>query len=633
MSKGGEAPPAAPWEAYRQREAEHRAVRDQAHRASLRLASLRAVTFLAAVAAYVVFDVQEGTTAAVALAVLGVLVVLFMLEVAAHRRARRRERWHEELRLLAHEGQLRLDRRWDVLADVLPSAERSEPPIERDHPYARDLDVAGRASLLRLLGPVTTERGRAVLRGWLLGPSDPTASRRRQEAVRELAPVLDARIAFTAHGRLGAPDEPHSVQDFLAWAEDEPWVMASMRLRVGAWMVPPVLVVLLVGYLMAGWAPFWVLVAGVQAWLLRGSWGRIRRELQVVEDGGMPLRAYVPQVRVMEGLPAESAAMADIRRRLASDQGEASAALARLARLLDTVESRRNMMYGIGALLLMLDVHLAVALDRWRARHGAAVRDWLEALGTFEGLTALASLSHDHPDWCFPDLVEDGSAVLKASALGHPLLSPETCVRNDVEVGPPGSFLLVTGSNMSGKSTLLRAIGANVALASAGGPVCAAALTLPPVRVHTSMRVDDSVTEGVSLFMAELLRIRGIVEAADAAGARVLYLLDEILHGTNTAERRVAARAVIRHLVAAGAIGAVSTHDLTLAQSPDLEAMAQSVHFREQVGREEGRTRLTFDYKLRPGLATTRNALKLLEAVGLGGLEGLEDAEGPPRGG
>jgi DNA mismatch repair ATPase MutS len=180
---------------------------------------------------------------------------------------------------------------------------------------------------------------------------------------------------------------------------------------------------------------------------------------------------------------------------------------------------------------------------------------------------------------------------------------------------------------MSGKSTLLRALGANVVLARAGGPVCARSLSVPDVRVCTSMRVEDSVTEGVSLFMAELLRIRDIVRAADEPDrAPVLFLLDEILHGTNTAERRVAARAVIRHLLARDAIGAVSTHDLTLADASDLESAADAVNFREQVlPGEEGRTRLTFDYRLRPGLATTRNALKLLDAVGLGGLEGLEE--------
>jgi DNA mismatch repair ATPase MutS len=292
------------------------------------------------------------------------------------------------------------------------------------------------------------------------------------------------------------------------------------------------------------------------------------------------------------------------------------------------VASRRNVVYAVINPVLFLDVHLTLALDRWRAASGSSVRGWLDALGSWEALSALAALAYDNPGWCDPVFTDGAEVRVSATAAGHPLLSAHQCVCNDVELGPPGTFLLVTGSNMSGKTTLLRAIGANAVLAGAGAPVCARAFSLPPVRVHTSMRIDDSLAQGVSLFMAELLRIRGIVEAADAQGPPVLYLLDEILHGTNTAERRVAARAVIRHLLAKGAVGAVSSHDLTLAEAADLDAAASKVHFREQVGRAEGRTHLTFDYLLRPGLATTRNALKLLDAVGLGDLVGEADVDG-----
>lgn len=240
-----------------------------------------------------------------------------------------------------------------------------------------------------------------------------------------------------------------------------------------------------------------------------------------------------------------------------------------------------------------------------------------------EALSALATVGHDHPDWTRPtwnEESESGDRIL-ARALGHPLLHPDVCVRNDVEVGPAGSFLFITGSNMSGKSTLLRAVGANVVLAGAGAPVCAADLSLPEVRLWTSMRVDDSLADGISRFMAELLRVRAIVEAArnrTSGEPPVLYLLDEMLQGTNTAERRVAARAVLHHLVGEGAIGAVTSHDLTLADDDDLVERRQAFHFREQVDSDEDGTHLTFDYILRPGLATTSNALRLLEAVGLG---------------
>jgi DNA mismatch repair ATPase MutS len=195
-------------------------------------------------------------------------------------------------------------------------------------------------------------------------------------------------------------------------------------------------------------------------------------------------------------------------------------------------------------------------------------------------------------------------------------------VANDVAIGPPGTFLMVTGSNMSGKSTLLRAVGANVVLAQAGAPVCAEQLTLPPILLATSMRIHDSLADGVSFYMAELRRLKQIVDAAREQTADtkrvLLYLLDEILQGTNTAERQIAVRRVLAHLLAEGAIGAISTHDLQLAADSTLSKAGQTVHFRETIHSESGRQEMTFDYRLREGLATTSNALKLLEIVGLG---------------
>jgi len=619
---------ADPRAGYLRREAEHRAARDEARSASIRIGTTRLVTFLALAAALVLFDVWEGSAERAALAFSVLLGAAFVWEVHLHRVARRRERWEEALRALCEEGILRLDRRWRELAEVLPASERGVEPVGQAHPFARDLDVLGDASLTRLLGPVTSERGRGTLHRWLLAPAEPEEASARQEAVRELSSRDELRCVVAAHGRIDAPEGTGTVASFLAWAEQPAWI--GPGLRWAAWLLPPLSLGLGAASWFLAWPAFWALPALAQVEVLRRWWRRIHAELATVEEGGLPLRAYVPQVALLEAQSWSAPYLQALGRQLHRAGDPASRELLRLARLVDTVESRRNLVYASLAPLLLLDIHLAAALDRWRARSGAAVRAWLETLGTWEALSALATAAHDHPDWCFPRFAGEGPTVLRASALGHPLLVPATCVRNDVEVGPPGSFLLVTGSNMSGKSTLLRALGTNVVLACAGGPVCATAMEVPRVRVCTSMRVDDSVTEGVSLFMAELLRIRDIIEAADEGdgGAPVLFLLDEILHGTNTAERRVAARAVVRHLLARGAVGAVSTHDLTLAEAPDLEAASVAVHFREQVTRGEGgRTRLTFDYLLRPGVATTRNALKLLEAVGLGGLEGLTDGE------
>jgi len=636
----------APAGRYREAVARHDAARDEAHRASVRLARIRAVTFLAAAGAFLAWDVLEGAAATASLAAGALLVVAFLVEVSRHRRHRRRERWHQALLGLAREGLHRMDRRWGELAECLPEGERTVEPPAPDHPYARDLDLVGEASLLRLLGPVTSQGGRDRLLGWLLAPASPAEARARQEAVAELAPLLELRSEFAAHGRLDAPDEPGALGPFLAWAEGEPWLDGRPGLLWAARLLPPVLLALIGADVFADAGPWWLLPGVAQLWVLRRTAAPLSAQLGAAESGGPVLRAYVPQIELLEAAEWRAGRLRGLADRLREEGEPASRSLARLSGLLDTVASRRNMFWAGLAPILLLDVHLAARLDGWRRLHGRSVRRWLEALGEWEALSALASLAHDHPAWVFPAGVEAGPGEaggggngppqdqlqVEAQAVGHPLLRPDECVRNDVTVGPPGSFLLVTGSNMSGKSTLLRALGTNVVLASAGAPVCATSFRLPALRVHTSMRIDDSLAQGVSLFMAELLRVRDIVRAADAEGPPVFYLLDEILHGTNTAERRVAARGVVRHLLEAGAVGAVSTHDLTLARSPELEEAAEAVHFREEVeevaaGSGEATTRLHFDYTLRPGIATTRNALKLLDAVGLGGLELDEEVE------
>jgi hypothetical protein len=410
---------------------------------------------------------------------------------------------------------------------------------------------------------------------------------------------------------------------FLDWAESEPVLRRRPLFRWAGFLFPPVLVATVLADLIFGAGPWWLLPAAVQIWMTRSAVGLVGSTFARVVPVGGAARALVPQLRLLDGTRWDSPQLVRLRDDLGHGADAAHHGLSGLLRLLDTVESRRNIVYVTLAPVLLLDVHLGLALERWQARYGKEVRGWLDAAGEWEALSAVATLTHDHPDWVYPELYEPGTeVVLSGRALRHPLLHPDRSVGNDVEVGPPGTFLLVTGSNMSGKSTLLRSIGLNAVLAGVGAPVAADALSLPCFRVFTCMRVDDSLEEGVSLFMAELLRIRSVVDAAraqDPEGRPVLYLLDEMLHGTNTAERRVAARGIARHLLEAGAVGAVSTHDLAFAESPELTGPAQPVHFREHIeGRgPDGRPRITFDYRLRPGIATTRNALKLLEAVGL----------------
>jgi DNA mismatch repair ATPase MutS len=261
--------------------------------------------------------------------------------------------------------------------------------------------------------------------------------------------------------------------------------------------------------------------------------------------------------------------------------------------------------------LLQIRVHRAHAIENWRARIGPALPGWLEAVGEFEALVALAGYAHEHPDDVFPEIVT--APCLHASGLGHPLLPASACVRNDVALDPEHALLLISGSNMSGKSTLLRAVGLAVVLGQAGAPVRAQALRFSPMPLGTCISIHDSLREGSSRFWAEITRLRAI-DMATAGGRPLLFLLDELLSGTNSHDRLLGARAVLRQLLAHGAIGMVTTHDLALAQLADeLSPRASNAHFEDGV--RDGK--MVFDYRMRPGVVERGNALALMRLLGL----------------
>jgi DNA mismatch repair ATPase MutS len=274
--------------------------------------------------------------------------------------------------------------------------------------------------------------------------------------------------------------------------------------------------------------------------------------------------------------------------------------------------------------LTLWDVRVLRRLENWQAEYASEVPGWFDALGELESLISVASVRDEYPSWSQPEWVSaSDSPAIAATAIGHPLLADDARVCNNVQVGPPGTILLVTGSNMSGKSTMLRSIGLNVALAAVGAPVCAKNFCLPSTELATSIRVSDNVAEGVSFYMAELKRLKSVVDHAremSRTNDRVcLFLLDEILQGTNSRERQIAVVQVLRHLMDYKSIGAISTHDLELADEPELQSVGHAVHFRETIRPDaSGNEQMTFDYMMREGVSPTTNALRLLEMVGLG---------------
>jgi DNA mismatch repair ATPase MutS len=304
--------------------------------------------------------------------------------------------------------------------------------------------------------------------------------------------------------------------------------------------------------------------------------------------------------------------LVEVRAALDVDGLAPSQQIARLNRLIDMLDARRNMIFAPLAALLLWPLQFAIAIERWRQSSGPAVARWLAAVGELEALSSLAGYSYEHPHDPFPELVE-GEARFEAEGLGHPLIPESRSVRTDLQLSAELCVLVVSGSNMSGKSTLLRTVGTNTVLALAGAPVRARRLCLSPLQVGASIRIQDSLQAGASRFYAEITRLRQIVELTDGE-LPVLFLLDEILHGTNSHDRRIGAEGVVRGLVERGAIGLVTTHDLALARiAEELAPRAANVHFEDHL--EGGK--ISFDYLLRPGVVQRSNALELMRSVGL----------------
>jgi hypothetical protein len=488
-----------------------------------------------------------------------------------------------------------------------------------EHPFATDLDLFGRASIFHRIEGCTTPVGEAVLAGWLMEGADAGAIGVRQQAVTELAPMVDLRQAIALHARDVGADGPDPAP-FLLWAEESrpllhpALIWAARGSPIAGWSF---LVAQLAGLVSA---PIWIGFVLVNLVILQLAGGRAVGAPQALWEQQRTLRPYARILDLLTHPTFQSTALRRIQGMIDDGRTNAARELGRLrlaARLSFPMSSE---FYWAAQALFLLDVNVVGVADRWRSRNGRRVRGWIEAMGEAEALAALAVLAHDHPDWTMP-AIDARTTTVQAAGLGHPLIPAAVRVVNDVEIGPPGTFLFVTGSNMSGKSTLLRTVGVNLMLAYAGAPVCATALRAPPARLWTAMRVQDSLARGESYFFAEVLRLKALVDAARCTTAgtdrRFVYLIDEIFQGTNSVERRIAGRRILRELLRLGAIGAVSTHDLSLAEGGSLAHAARSVHFTETVVESGGGPAMTFDYRLRPGIATSTNALRVLEMVGL----------------
>ena len=594
----------APSDEYQTRLAARRATVAVRDRQDLSISRLRLATFGVAVVIGVL--AWRGVAHVGFLAVPG---VLFAILVKRHERVLRARDLAQRAVDFYTRGLARIDDRW------MGGGETGERFRDDAHLYANDVDLFGRGSLFELLSVARTQSGEETLAAWLKAPADRATILARQDAVRELAPKLDLREALALAGA-GVRAGVHT-QQLVAWAE-RPSPLTTPATRGVAWALTALALMTAMLVPSGTYQPF------VAVFIAQGLF-RARQRSQVDEV----LHSTTGYVRELSTLKEallrleherfEASLLSACHGRLEVPGSTASRVIQRLEKLIEAHDWEHNIIFTPIAAILMWSSHIAWAVEDWRRQHGTQVRVWLEVVGELEALSSLATYHYEHPADPFPEVVDAASpAAVAASpfvdgtALGHPLLPDARMVRNDVRLGTETRLLIISGSNMSGKSTLLRTLGINAVLAFAGAPVRAHTLRLTPFALGATLRIQDSLVEGRSRFYAEITRVRAIVDVA--RHGPLLFLLDEIFHGTNSHDRMIGAGGVLRNLLALGAIGLITTHDLALtAIAGPLGTRAQNVHFED---RFEAGT-MQFDYRMKPGPVTRSNALALMRAVGL----------------
>jgi hypothetical protein len=546
---------------------------------------------------------------------LAVPAAAFGAAVAWHGRVSEKEKHAVRGVKFYENGLARIEDRWIGIG-------RSEQMRDDAHPYAADLDIFGNASLFELLSTARTRAGEETLADWLSRSSTRSEILERQRAVEDLRPRIDLREDLQV---LGPGIRPAVHPDAMAKWGAGPALLGSGWPRVAAALLSLAVTGALFAALAWGgqWRFLYYAGLGIEVLFVAFYTVRIQQMIGAVAGPQKDLQLMTRLMARLEREPFDSPELQRLQSVLKPDGAAASKEVARLTRWVDSL-TLKGLDVPVGALLLLafavivpfswlllIVPQVAFAIEMWRRRWGASVGPWLSAVGRFEALCALAGYAYEHPADPMPEILEDGP-VLEGEELGHPLIPSSRCVRNTVRIGPDLQLLVVSGSNMSGKSTLLRTIGVNAVLAFAGAPVRARSLRIAPLAIGATIRIQDSLQAGTSRFYAEIQRIRHIVDQAETAP--VLFLLDEVLNGTNSHDRAVGAEAIVKALVARRAIGLVTTHDLSLARVADaLAPLAANVHFEDRL--VDGN--LLFDYRMKPGVVTRSNALELMRAVGL----------------
>ncbi|HYM12108.1 MAG TPA: hypothetical protein VEU62_15340 [Bryobacterales bacterium] len=497
----------------------------------------------------------------------------------------------------------RLDDHW------IGRGETGERFRDKLHPYAEDLDLFGTGSLFELISTARTRAGEQTLAGWLCAPATPAVVEARHRAIDELRARLDLREDLAI---LGEEVRARVNSDALAeWGERAP-AFAGSSVRMAATVLTGLAVVGVAAWAVWGLRDLALVILLGNALFFLRLHRRAEEMAEAASKAALDLALLSQVLARLERERFTAPRLCELRAALDTEGHPPSFRIRRLHRIMALLESREHLLVRMIDPFLLWTIHFVFLVESWRRRSGPAIRTWLAAVGEMEALSALAGYAYEHPADPFPELAE-GGALFDAKGLAHPLLAQSRAVRNDVAIGGELRLIVVSGSNMSGKSTLLRAIGVNTVLAQCGAPVRATRLRLSPLATGASIRILDSLHDGSSRFYTEIKRLKQIVDLTREP-LPVLFLLDEFLQGTNSHDRRLGAAATVRGLVERGAIGLLTTHDLALAEvAEDLDSKATNSHFEDRL--EDGK--LYFDYRLRPGVVQRSNALELMRSLGL----------------
>lgn len=544
-------------------------------------------------------------------------IILFVALAVVHDRVLRRvARWQRIVTFYGH-ALARIEDRW---ADIGEAGDRFADPA---HPYARDLDLFGQGSLFQLLCTARTRAGEETLARWLLAPAPAEEVRLRQAAVADLRERLSFREGLFAAGEtVRAGVHPEAL---AAWGESAPlirkrWLAALAQIVFGmlgvAWWVTAATWLLRSVALMRVPGPLWYSLLALSAVNYGTSVflkARMSRAAESIERTATDLRLMAEVLGVVEREAFSASLLIGLRGSLDTEGIPASVIVARLSRRVEWVEARHNLFIRILFGLAFYSEQVTLAAERWKRRYGASIRGWLAVVGECEALASLGGYAFEHPADVFP-VFTDERPCFEAEGLAHPLLPQAKAVRNDLTLSRAPQVIVISGPNMAGKSTFLRGVGLNAVLAQCGAPVRAQRLRLSPLAVGASICILDSLQGGVSRFYAEIQRLKVLSDVAHGP-TPLLFLLDELLSGTNSHDRYEGTRFIVQSLVREGAIGLVTTHDLALTRiPPEMDGAAANGHFEDSF--VEGQ--LHFDYKLKAGIVQTSNALRLMRAVGLG---------------